>query len=99
MIHCDDVHAKCVIGDDLASFGSANLNLHSVLSRTELGLLVDDLAQLRELKEWFDGIWRATTSPRIENADAFVAMLDAGEDDLSRPNPCRVAPSLEFATT
>lgn len=75
--HCEEIHAKCVIGDSLASFGSANLTSRGVLSRTELGIFVDHPGHVVELKRWFDGIWASTASPTIKNEDAFVAILDA----------------------
>ena len=75
--HCEDIHAKCVIGDSLASFGSANLTSRGVLARTELGIFVDEPSYVDELKQWFDGIWASTASPTVKNEDAFVAILDA----------------------
>lgn len=57
-------------------FGSANLTSHGILARTELGMLIDDPAQVQELQQWFDGLWASTASPIIEEGSALVAWLD-----------------------
>lgn len=40
--HCPAIHAKAVIGQQLAMFGSANLTNTGILGRTEMGILIDD---------------------------------------------------------
>jgi len=74
--HCAQIHAKSVIGQHLAMFGSANLTSHGILGRTELGILIDAPVQILELQTWFDGLWGQTRSPIIDETSAFVTWLD-----------------------
>lgn len=78
--HCPGLHAKVVIGDKLAVFGSANLTLSGIQARTELGMLVTEHAQVVELASWFDGIWSTTASPFVDETSAFVEWLDEISD-------------------
>lgn len=75
--HCEGIHAKAVIGNASAMLGSANLTDTGILSRTELGILLDDLEQVTELQGWFDGLWQQTSAPIVDETNAFVEWLDA----------------------
>lgn len=79
--HCEGIHAKAVIGDELAMLGSANLTDTGILSRTELGIFIDEGKQVTELQCWFDGLWQQTSAPVVDETNAFVAWLD---DEASR---------------
>lgn len=83
--HCEGIHAKAVIGEQFAMFGSANLTEMGILGRTELGILIDAPAQVHELQGWFDGLWSQTRSPYIDATNAFVRWLD----DEARRTPTR----------
>ena len=75
--HYPAIHAKTVIGEDLALLGSANLTNTGILGRTEMGILLDDPEQIAELHTWFDGLWQQTAAPLVDETSAFVQMLDA----------------------
>lgn len=79
--HCQGIHAKAVIGVASAMLGSANLTDAGILSRTELGIFLDDSEQVSELQRWFDGLWLQTPSPIVDETNAFIAWLD---DEASR---------------
>jgi len=83
--HCPAVHAKAVIGQDLAMLGSANLTITGILSRTEMGILIDDAAMVGELNSWFETLWIQTESPIADEASAFIRWLD----DEARRSPTR----------
>jgi len=74
--HCPAIHAKAVIGEKTAFFGSANLTTTGILARTELGIFVDDLEMVTELRNWFDGLWTQTYSPATDETDAYINWLD-----------------------
>lgn len=74
--HCPAIHAKAVIGEKTAFFGSANLTTAGILARTELGIFVDDLEMVTELRNWFDGLWTQTYSPTTDETDAYINWLD-----------------------
>jgi PLD-like domain len=70
--HCPAIHAKAVIGETRAMFGSANLTNAGILGRTELGILIDDAKMLAELNRWFATLWAQTNSPAVDEASAFI---------------------------
>lgn len=57
--HYPGLHAKTVIGDESAVFGSANLTRNGMVERQEIGLRVTAPEQVVDLREWFDEIWMA----------------------------------------
>ena len=75
--HCKGIHAKAVIGNASAMLGSANLTDTGILSRTELGIFLDDREQVTELQGWFDGLWQQTSTPVVDETNAFIEWLDA----------------------
>lgn len=74
--HCPAIHAKAVISQKLAMFGSANLTNTGILRRTEMGILIDDLVMVTELGAWFDALWQQTLPPIADETNAFVQWLD-----------------------
>jgi|GEM_PF-1913723 len=74
--HCPAIHAKAIISQKLAMFGSANLTNMGMLGRTEMSILIDDLDMVAELGAWFDGLWSQTLPPIADEASAFVQWLD-----------------------
>lgn len=83
--HCPAIHAKAVIGQQLAMLGSANLTITGILGRTEMGILIDDLAMVAELNTWFDTLWMQTDPPVADEANAFIQWLD----DEAKRSPTR----------
>lgn len=74
--HYEDLHAKVVIGRRTAMFGSANLTRRGILARAELGMHLDDAAQVAELSRWFDELWAETSPVATDEANAFIQWLD-----------------------
>ena len=74
--HYPAIHAKTVIGRELALIGSANLTNTGILARTEMGVLIDDQCMVNELHAWFDEMWKQTAPPYVDEANAFVQWLD-----------------------
>ena len=59
-IHIRDqqgLHAKLVLSDNAAVFGSANLTGPGMKQNVELGIHVSDQQYVQELKTWYDAIW------------------------------------------
>lgn len=79
--HCPAIHAKAVISEKRAMFGSANLTNAGILGRTELGILFDDTKMLAELSRWFNTLWVQTNSPIADETSAFIQWLD---DEVKR---------------
>lgn len=57
--HLDLVHAKIVLTDSAAFFGSANLTEAGFAERDELGCLTVDTALVQALNGWFERLWSA----------------------------------------
>lgn len=74
--HYPAIHAKTVIGPKLAYLGSANLTSTGILSRTEMGVMLEDPQLVRELNDWFDEIWKQTAAPKIDETTAFIHWLN-----------------------
>jgi len=74
--HYPAIHAKAVIGQKLAMFGSANLTNTGILSRTEMSIVIDEPKMVTELGAWFDALWRQTLPPVANETSAFVQWLD-----------------------
>lgn len=74
--HVPAVHAKTVIGPNAAYLGSANLTNAGILSRTEMGMLVDEPAMVSELHAWFDAMWLDAAAPVMAEVLAYARALD-----------------------
>lgn len=81
--HCPAIHAKAVISQKLAMFGSANLTNAGILARTEMGILIDDQKMVMELRTWFDTLWQQTCCPVVSETNAFVQWLDEESSRMS----------------
>lgn len=69
--HYPGVHAKAVIGDSTAVFGSANLTRNGMTERQELGIRLHDSDSVTQLREWFDALWERGS--RIDDSPAMDA--------------------------
>lgn len=94
--HCPGLHAKVVVGEQLAVFGSANLTFSGIQARTELGMLLTEPTQVLELASWFDGIWSTTASPFVDETNAFIEWLDEISDkSISQRQKFLLAPETQ----
>lgn len=51
-------HAKVMIADESTAYvGSANVTKASLTDQAEVGILVSDVAILRDLKTWYSSLW------------------------------------------
>lgn len=75
--HCPNLHAKVVLTDSAAIFGSANLTRMGITERVEMSALTEDPKDVKELGAWFNAIWVNTS--RVERAElqAVVQTLPA----------------------
>lgn len=89
--HCPAIHAKVVIGQQLAMLGSANLTMTGILGRTEMGILIDEPAMVAELNSWFDTLWMQSGPPIVDEASAYIQWLD---DEAKRSSTRREKFSL-----
>lgn len=94
--HCSAIHAKAVIGQQVAMLGSANLTIAGILGRTEMGILIDDLGMVAELSVWFDTLWQQTHPPIADETNTFIRWLD---DDAKRSSTRREKFSLSASGT
>ncbi|ESP86871.1 phospholipase D-like domain-containing protein [Candidatus Halobonum tyrrellensis] len=71
--HYPGVHAKAVIGDSTAVFGSANLTRNGMTERQELGIRLRDRNAITDLHEWFDALWDrgSKIDPETASRDVF----------------------------
>lgn len=57
--HYPGLHAKAVVGDESAVFGSANLTRNGMVERQEMSVRMTASERVSELQEWFDDVWTA----------------------------------------
>lgn len=71
------LHAKVVIGSQSAMFGSANFTKSGILARAEVSAIVDDIAQVQELTDWFEACWERGQEvlPRLDAIAEYVNSL------------------------
>lgn len=53
------LHAKVIIGKASALIGSANLTDQGICLKTEMGVLLNEVEIICELREWFDRLWNS----------------------------------------
>lgn len=89
----DSLHAKVVIGEDMAIVGSANFSANGLgLEDGELahwheaGYVVTDRIQLKRLRAWFDGLWSDEASA-ILPTDIENARKAWAQRRIARPKP------------
>jgi len=73
------LHAKVVIGNDLAMLGSANFTKMGLREREEVAVLIDDSPIIQELQDWFDGIWNRAYLPTNEQIEQHLVRLSKVE--------------------
>jgi phosphatidylserine/phosphatidylglycerophosphate/cardiolipin synthase-like enzyme len=76
-----NLHAKAVVGETGALVGSANLTWTGLQGRDELGVRLNELKRIEELREWFDG---RGLRARQRSSMTSTNMLRA-------PRPCQAA--------
>ncbi len=94
--HIPNLHAKVAIGNNLLFLGSANLTNTGIQSRTELSVLIEEVAIVNEAISWFDDLWKTAAPPVIEEGDALVSALNEFEwtTPRSRVNLSTSAPKV-----
>lgn len=70
--HLDKVHAKSIILEDKALFGSANFTNSGMNTNIELSAIIDDSEKVKELNTWFDELWDKSKFLDIEKVTSFV---------------------------
>lgn len=70
------LHAKTVIGPIQAYIGSANLTNMGIYGRTELGVLIDDPANIAQLHVWFGHLWVYSDPLDLSEVQRYVDWRD-----------------------
>jgi hypothetical protein len=70
--HLDKVHAKSIILEDKALFGSANFTNSGMNTNIELSAIINDSKKVNELKTWFDDLWEKTNELRSDIVDTII---------------------------
>ncbi len=73
--HLRGLHAKVIIGADLALVGSANLTEKGLAGRDEMGVLFEDEEKVKELRTWFDELWNQAALLEQDELQKFVGHL------------------------
>ena len=81
--HCEDLHAKVLIGERQALTGSANFTMKGITGRVEVSVLFEAGEQVDELRAWFDLLW-SETKPVLP-ADLRAYAVTTPQPDWSRP--------------
>ncbi|MCH7660105.1 MAG: phospholipase D family protein [Euryarchaeota archaeon] len=88
--HFPDLHAKVVLTEDKALVGSANLTTKGLTGRAEMSILFDESEKVEEITDWFEMLWKRSSSPEMSEVDEF---LDA-EPSSSSPARNRSTASI-----
>lgn len=64
-----NLHAKAVVGETGALVGSANLTWTGLQGRDELAVRFEKSERIEELREWFGGLWTASTPAKLDKID------------------------------
>lgn len=70
--HLDNVHAKVLISDDSAFLGSSNFTYSGMLKREEMSVCFSDKADVEELQEWFNSLWKRSVKMLEDDILKFV---------------------------
>jgi hypothetical protein len=90
----DQIHAKLLLSDRAALFGSANLTGKGFEERDELGCLVEEPALVQQLARWFEALWELEPPLDREALDAAMQRgRDAQRTRASAPIPEPKVPS------
>ncbi|WP_324759941.1 phospholipase D-like domain-containing protein [Haloarcula sp. GH36] len=87
--HVQDLHAKVVLGDEMALVGSANLTTKGISQREEMGVLLDAPETIAELSDWYDTLWSNS-----DTVDTDVLSEIASTSPSSPPTTDSETPSL-----
>lgn len=85
--HLPKLHAKCVIGESTAFFGSANLTQTGVAKRDELSVLLEDEYSIRELHQWFKRLWSEGDEIDMDELDQVARSKSASTIHSRRDVP------------
>ncbi|MCC6929958.1 MAG: phospholipase D family protein [Gemmatimonadaceae bacterium] len=83
--HCRDLHAKVALSPTLAMFGSANFTERGLFQRQEVGAVVSDEGQVRQIREWYDLLWMHASPIVREQLLEFEASLPALPESETTP--------------
>lgn len=78
------LHAKTVIGSAQAYIGSANLTNMGIYGRTELGVLIDDPANIKQLHAWYGHVWVHSDQLDLFEVQRYVDWLDKVAETTSQ---------------
>jgi hypothetical protein len=73
--HCRDLHAKVIVAGEKALVGSANFTHKGITQRTEMSVLFEDEPQVEELDQWFNNLWRMSSSVNENELVQFINSL------------------------
>lgn len=80
--HNEHIHAKAIIGEKSAIFGSFNLTFAGAKQNHELGLFTNDQKKLKELIAWFEKIWEQS-EPVTEQTITRLQEIQSLRSDLN----------------
>jgi hypothetical protein len=80
--HCPAIHAKAIISEHVAMFGSANFTQKGILNRAELSIFIESKNQIQELNCWFDSVWNETAPPDLQEVNFFIDMLNVEKNKI-----------------
>jgi hypothetical protein len=79
-----NLHAKAVIGETGAFVGSANLTWTGLQGRDELAVRFDEIERVKELREWFDGLWAESTPAKLDDIDEHIRTTSPAPSSAKR---------------
>ncbi len=81
--HYPALHAKVLVSPTRAYLGSANITHSGILSKTELGLLLDDEVLLAELNQWVDSLWSYASIPDLNEVKSYNLVLENNSQQVN----------------
>ncbi len=73
--HMQNLHAKVIFSDEKCLIGSANFTEKGIFKRSEMSILFEDIEKMREIADWYDGLWNKSYEIRYEEAYQYLSNL------------------------
>jgi len=70
--HIQGIHAKVMVTENSAFLGSANFTEKGILTRTEMSVSFSEADKVKELKDWFNSLWKEATNFTKKQLAEFV---------------------------
>jgi hypothetical protein len=91
--HFPQLHAKIIMNENSAIFGSANFTESGICHRTELSVYLNDDDSVNELNNWFISQWNQAFEISLEKVQNFINALPK-ENPINSTTKVPISPEI-----